>query len=433
MIKDHLPEYWLHPDISQYDVKVIDVKANKLTLEDHYPFFIEGGGQPDDKVTVLLPGHTDPLPVKPVSLTEITVKLPKSFSLKPPFTITLSLDVAFREAVMRAHTCQHLLSALLLKYHGFKTVKAVMTDDQGQLFFDKPFSLDLIPEISSLMNKFIVSHPVDVSSHVLEAGSNQDQTGQVVDLSKIRGVIPQGAPFIRVLSIGADIDLNTCGGTHISSTDRILSFFITTVKKDEIYFICGLKGLDFLSNFNKQLLESSSLNNQPFDKVLPFLSSQYPVLQKQSIESANVTTNLLKTFFESLYQRYTNYISSDNSNFFCSNPVKDIFTWKVWTKPSCMFLLFSSPVDKKIGSEACKFFSDVPITCVSLLLVANNILIISVNHASQIDLNARALADLFKAKFSCKGGGNEFISQLLLDGVSFQDIESFFLSSVLEK
>ena len=334
---------------------------------------------------------------------------------------------------MRAHTCQHLLSALLLKYQGFKTVKAVMTDDQGQLYFDKPFTLDLIHDNSSLMKQFIVSHPVDVSSHVLEAGSNQDQTGQVVDLSKIRGAIPQGAPFIRVLSIGTDVDLNTCGGTHISSTDRILSFFITTVKKDEIYFICGLKGLDFLSNFNKQLLESCSLNNQPFDNVLPFLSAQYPVLQKQSIESANITTNLLKSFIESLYQRCTNSIPPDENKFFCSNPVKDIYTWKVWTRTSGMFLLFSSPVDKKICSEACKVFSDFPITCVSLLLVANNILIISVNHAQQTGLNARTLADLFKAKFSCKGGGNEFISQLLLQGVSIENIESLFLSSVLER
>lgn len=431
MIKDHLPEYWLHPDISEYAATVVNVSANKFTLKDPYPFFIEGGGQPDDRVTVQIPDLPNPLSVKPLSLTELSVKLPKSFVPKTPFSIKLSLDSAFRQAVMRAHTCQHLLSALLLSEHDFKTVKAVMTDDQGQLVLDKPFSLDLIPSISTRMSRLILFEPVPVSSHVLEAGSNQDQNGQVVDLSKIRGAVPQGAPFIRVLAIGQGIDLNTCGGTHVSSTDKILSFFITAVKKTEIHFICGLKANSWLSDLNQQVIEASLTHNQPFDKILTYSTDQLLSIQKEVLTASKNTIIILRSFYHSLYERASKIFQDSGSVSLASSEIKDTVEWSVFSQKTELIFIISSPFDKKSDSDAVKVFSEFSIPTIVFVYTASNTLLILVNQPEKCSFSAKELAEKCKKQFAGKGGGNEFFAQVLVNEKSFALIEEFLKSLFL--
>ena len=416
MIKDHFPDYWLHPDIDSYDVQVSKVSSNTFTLAEPFPFFIEGGGQPDDKVTVLLPGFSDPIPVQKITSTyNFTLKLPKKFSSKPPFSVTLKLDLPFRKAVMRAHTCQHLLSALLLKHFSLKTLKAVMSDDQGQLVLDQPVPLDVLADIALRMNQFISSSPVPVTSHVLESASSVDQDGHKVDLSKIRGNIPAKASFVRVLSIGSDVDLNTCGGTHISSTDQMLSFFITSTKKNEIHFICGLKALSFLSQYNQNIIQVSQSANQPFDKTLDFVFQQFTSLSKQQHDQTFFIINLLRTFFESLHQKIDAFTADQNSLVLSSGSFKDILTWKIWSESETIVLLMACPIDKKLGSEAVKILSEFEQSFMSFLLVANDTLLINVNHPDKAPFNARDITASFKKFFpTSKGGGNDFFSQLLL-------------------
>lgn len=427
MIKDHFPDYWLHPEVSEYQSEVITVKSNTFSLRDPFPFFIEGGGQPNDKVTVFLPGSSDPLPVQKItSIHDFTLKLPKKFALQPPFIITLKLDLPFRHAIMRAHTCQHLLSALILKKYSIKTLKAVMQADQGQLVLDKPFPLESLSEISLNMNEFISVKPVSVTSHVLEAGSSIDQDGQPVDLSKIRGSVPKEAPFVRVLAIGPDVDLNTCGGTHISSTDQLMSFFITSHKKSELSFICGLKGLSFLAEHNQSLLQSSLSINQPFESTLSYLSNQFSSLSKQQLDSSSLTVNLLRTFFASLQQNLNPLDPALPGSNYSSSSFKDTFTWHIWFHKSITFLLLECPIDKKLGSEALKIFSDFDQNFITFLLASQDTLLINVSHPSSSPLTARGIADKFKAIYpTSKGGGNDFFAQLLLKDIGhlFSTIE----------
>lgn len=427
MIKDNFPDYWLHPDVSEYQSEVVACKDNTFSLRDPFPFFIEGGGQPDDKVTVFLPNSSDPLPVLKITSThDFTLKLPKKFSLQPPFNITLKLDLPFRQAVMRAHTCQHLLSALILKIYGFKTLKAVMNDDQGQLVLDKPFPHESLANISLQMIEFISTHPVPVTSHVLEAGSSVDQNGQSIDLSKIRGSVPKGAPFIRVLSIGSDVDLNTCGGTHISSTDQLLGFFISSTKKSEINFICGLKALSFLANHNQELLDASQTINQPFDKTLSYLSTQITSLSKQQLDTNIVTVNLLKSYFVSLHQQISLLDPSQSDRSIVSSTFKDTFAWHMWSTHESTVLIAECPIDKKFGAEALKIFSEFEQNYIVLLLAASDTLLISINHPERSPFTARDVASQFKKIIpNAKGGGNEFFSQLLIKELAdpFSSIE----------
>ena len=221
------------------------------------------------------------------------------------------------------------------------------------------------------------------------------------------------------------MDLNTCGGTHIASTDQILSFFITASKKNELHFICGLKGLSFIAEHNQALLEVSQSINQPIDTSLSFLSSQFSSLSKQQLENSTRSIVLLRSLFELLHRTFLTNQLPDKSVFSTSSSFKDILSWNIWSQSDFSILVMDCPVDKKIVSEAIKIVSDFEQVFISMLLVANETLIISVNHPDRVNLNAKTISDKFKEKFSCKGGGNEFFSQLLLKGIDFATLYDF--------
>lgn len=431
LIKEHLPDYWTHPEISEYEVQITAVNGSTLTLAEPFPFFIEGGGQPDDRVVTILPGFSKPVPVnKILSNYDFSLQLPKkkTLNLNIPCTVKLVLDVKFRLSIMRAHTCQHLLSALILKHSDIKTLKAVMQDDQGSLTIDKPLPPLEVPKIISLMNSFILTDPVTVTSHVLEAGSSIDQEGRNIDLTQIRGTVPAEAPFIRVLAIGDDVDLNTCGGTHVASTNQILSFFLTSTKKNEISFICGFKALSFLSKLNSDLIESNVTANQPYDKIVPFLGNQFSSLQKQVYDYSLFSVNSLRSFFLSLYQqiKQAEFTAADFS--LNSSDIKDTFQYHSWFSNDLVVLFSKCPVDKKTVVEACKIIGSFEIPFVLFTLALEDSLIISVNELGQDKTTARSLANSIKESFSnCKGGGNEFLAQVMVKDIDqpFETIEEY--------
>ena len=429
LIKEHLPEYWTNPNISEYVVQVTAVNGSTLTIEDNFPFFIEGGGQPDDRVVAILPGFSKPVPVQKIlSNHDFTLQLPKkkNLDLKTPCTVKLILDVEFRQAVMRAHTCQHLLSALILSHFDVKTLKAVMIDDQGSLTIDKPLSPADLSKVISLMNTFILTNPVAVTSHVLEAGSSVDQEGRQVDLQHIRGSVPAEAPFIRVLAIGDGVDLNTCGGTHVSSTNQILSFFVSSTKKNEISFICGFKALSFLSKLNSDLIESNAIANQPYDKIVPFLGNQFTSLQKQVHEFSLFSVNSLRSFLLSLYQHIKEADFTAANFSLNSTDLKDIFQYHSWSSHGLVVLFLNCPVDKKAITDACKILGSFEVPMVLFTLALQDSFIISVNQQGQAITTARLLADKLKESFpNCKGGGNDFLAQVMVKGLDhpFETIE----------
>jgi misacylated tRNA(Ala) deacylase len=434
LIKDNIPSYWLNPNIFEFNLQVTSISKNRLTFSQPVPFFIEGGGQPSDKVKLSLPNFSEYFSVKSIiSENELEIELPRSFSLNPPFSVKAIINKNFRQAVMRAHTCQHLLSALILKHYSIKSLKAVMQDDQGQLFLNKPLSSDAFANISLLINQFIVVNPVDVTSHILKKDSNLDQHGKHIDISKIRGSLPE-ADNIRILAIGSDIDLNTCGGTHISSTKEILSFSFMGVKKNELFFVCGLKGLALMSDQNAKLLEISQSTHQPLDKTLDFINSQLISTQKNIHESIPKTVNLIRSFFDLLYHKIAERQIKDKKIFLSSSSRKNSFPWRLWFELDKIILLIVCPFDKKIVSEASKYFSEVNLPVISFLLVDADILILNVSKPSEIKMYASDLANLFKEQFqNLKGGGNEFLAQLLLENIDspFNEVELFINNHLL--
>ncbi|MHA2362366.1 MAG: hypothetical protein ACXAC7_00300, partial [Candidatus Hodarchaeales archaeon] len=280
---NEIPDYWINPLLTDINIEISKIKPNKLILSSHQPIFQGGGGQPPDQAVVYLPGYSDSIMVKEILSNAIKLDLLESWNPPSlPFSIQVTINKDFRLAVMRAHTAQHLLSALLLQEFNIKTMKAAINPDSVHLFFDRPMSIDTIAPIMELFHSYIVN-PIPVKSHILRRGETKDINGTNIDLSNLRGSIPDDSNWIRVVAIGDNVDLNTCGGTHLSSTGLIHDFYVTDMKKKELKFVCGISATKLRASIIQELITLSKRLKIPLKESLPHIQEQlkdYRELQK---------------------------------------------------------------------------------------------------------------------------------------------------------
>lgn len=415
-----IPKYWENPLKSNFSIIVTSIEGTTLFLKEKVPFFRAGGGQPSDKAYIEIDNIK--IDIKSFTDTTINVKLPKNFSLKTPLTVKAGIDIDFRKSVMRAHTCQHLLSAILAKDYNIDTKKAIMQDDQGQLFSSKPIPIDFISSLVESIQSFIIN-PIEVKSHILKGGNNKDQNGEIIDLSEIRGTIPENTVYTRIVSMGnAKVDLNTCGGTHLSTTSEILAFTIVALKKDEIQFLCGFKALKLQANINQDLIELSKTIKRPFIESVSMAGKTLIQLRVENEFQYKRLSALLKTLFAEIKidieNRTLNFAESTNN--------KQI-QWMIWTKNDNYFLLMNCKLDRKLITDSLQIFKSIKLKFYALILDRNDNLLINVNNSNNSSINAKDLASKFQNKFSIKGGGSPELSQVVLNGIKdpFQSIILF--------
>ncbi len=166
-----------------------------------------GGGQPADGGTV------DGQVVQAVSMRTDGAVV---HVLEQPVsgTVRVEVDWAARFDFMQQHTAQHLLTALAARDLGWKTIAFHLNQDRS----DIEFELDSIEpanlrRLEDLVNDTIVENrPVTISFVSREEMQSMNVRSRL---------LPDGlqGPFRLVRIEG--VDLNTCGGTHVSSTGQV--------------------------------------------------------------------------------------------------------------------------------------------------------------------------------------------------------------------
>lgn len=137
--------------------------------------------------------------------------------------VVAALDWGRRHAHMRMHTALHLLTAVL----AFPVTGGQIGADEGRLDFDIPEGGLDKDEVTERLNALI-------------AGNHQVTTEWIADeellanpgLVKTMSVKPPiGSGRVRLVRIGADVDLQPCGGTHVASTAEIGRAEVTRIEK----------------------------------------------------------------------------------------------------------------------------------------------------------------------------------------------------------
>ena len=145
--------------------------------------------------------------------------------LKKGDEVVQELDWQKRFKYMRTHTALHLLSVCL----PFPVTGGQITFEKGRLDFDMPEA----PNKEELEKK--INDLISADYLVSYSSISQEELRKNPEMVKTMSVKPPtNTDFVRLVRIGDDneiIDLQPCGGTHVSTTSEIGVVTISKVEK----------------------------------------------------------------------------------------------------------------------------------------------------------------------------------------------------------
>lgn len=224
-------------------------KLYAVELEDTI-LFPEGGGQPYDFGSIVLPDETK-VEVKQVLRKELTAVHVVPEPVEPGSSVTLSLDWDRRIDIMQQHTGQHLISAVFDRYD-LETLSWSMGDMINYIELPKKVDETLLEEVSQKLNDLILENiPITVTT--------PDEHGGEIDTKKIPEDYDLSKGIVRIVKIG-ELDANPCCGTHLTYTGQIQAVsFLHQVNirggNSRLHFICGSRVSKQLANYHKMLKE----------------------------------------------------------------------------------------------------------------------------------------------------------------------------------
>jgi misacylated tRNA(Ala) deacylase len=185
---------------------------------DRTVFYARGGGQPGDSGVLRWDGGEVAITEAIKGEGEAILHLPVRDAVLPPLgaTVEAAIDWQRRHAHMRMHTAMHLLCSLI---KGAAVTGGSVGADRSRLDFDLP-NPPPKEEVEAGLNALIAAdHPVRiewVDESVLDSDPGLVRTMSVQP--------PRGTGRLRLMRIGDGdtlIDLQPCGGTHVSRTGEI--------------------------------------------------------------------------------------------------------------------------------------------------------------------------------------------------------------------
>ena len=130
----------------------------------------------------------------------------------PGETVELGLDWERRHALMRMHTCLHVLSAVVIA----PVTGGNIAPDKGRLDFDIDMSALDAARIEAGVNALIARGAPTATVWITDA--ELDAQPELVKTMSVKP--PRGAGRVRLLRIDG-VDLQPCGGTHVRDIAEI--------------------------------------------------------------------------------------------------------------------------------------------------------------------------------------------------------------------
>lgn len=185
----------------------------------HNPlFYPTGGGQPGDSGVLVWDGSEIPIATALKAEGGGSVLVAAEPVMLPPVgaRVIQRLDWERRHRHMRMHTALHLLSVVI----PLPVTGGQVSADRGRLDFNMPEAPEDRDAIEGALNA-LVDRDLQVTEDWITEAELDANPGLVKTMSVQP---PRGAGVIRLVRIGghsAQVDLQPCGGTHVSRTGEI--------------------------------------------------------------------------------------------------------------------------------------------------------------------------------------------------------------------
>jgi alanyl-tRNA synthetase len=209
---------------------------------------------------------------------------------------------------MKAHTAQHIVSAILTKQH-IKTIQANIKPAEFSIEFGQLVTKEQLTSTLQQANHIFTDDAKNVISHIL---THEEAVKRFS--TKIRGKIPN-VETVRILEVDG-VDFNTCGGTHIKNTSEIGMVYVAAMHRDrEVEFYCGEKAVEFHTSSNiNQIFSQKQLNcsMEDFPEVFQKKLQDFQDLQKSQKNISVLLMDLLQTSpYEEINEIKMRFIEAD--------------------------------------------------------------------------------------------------------------------------
>ncbi len=284
------------------------------------------------------------------------------------------IDWNHRYGVMKAHTSQHIFSAVIKSKYNIDTVRAILNFEEVFLQISHELDYEQLKKVLTEVNKICTIENLKVDTKII----SYKQAEKIS--KKIRSAIPDESQ-VRLIEV-EDLDMVCCGGTHVINTTEIGNIFIYEFKKGtEIRYVVGDKAVEMSSNIDLDLLALANSINSPLAKLKTLLKKRLDLIETIQEQQKDLSIKLLDAISKS--------------------PLKII------DNLSLFYIDFN--VDIKILNKSLENFPSN-----SLIIVkfeGNKLRLISLNE--KIDCNS--LLQKLIQKYGGKGGGNLKSSQAFLE------------------
>ncbi|HEX2066916.1 MAG TPA: alanyl-tRNA editing protein, partial [Candidatus Thermoplasmatota archaeon] len=200
-----------------FTARVVEAQADHVTL-DQTLFYPLGGGQEWDTGTLAAGGRL-------LQVREVTKRGPVRHVVGPGHGLAAgdavagSIDWERRHAHMRMHTAQHLVSGLAYEmFGGMRTVGNQIHRSHSRIDFSPAnFTNAMLADLQAAANDAVkAAYPVTAGSM-----KREEVSAELPPERTNLDLLPKSVTDLRVIRIGADVDLCPCAGTHVLNTKEI--------------------------------------------------------------------------------------------------------------------------------------------------------------------------------------------------------------------
>jgi len=382
------PLFWKNPYKKEFEATIIGVKKEGVIL-DQTLFYPGGGGQASDRGILKKEALIFNIDYVYKQDNEIIHHITSNFqdNLNVGEKIIGNIDWEYRYGLMKAHSSQHIFSAVILRKYDIETTRVNIEFEDVTLSLAQKISYDQLKSAIKETNEICVLLNHEIVGEIISFEEAEKM------YNEIRGVLPK-EDQIRLVR-AKNCDIVCCGGTHVQNSIEIgpLIAYSFTKGKNLKYF-AGNKAIKLLSELDVDILNSAQLLGQPINKIKETIEKQTSNISKLQQENMSLSIQTLKLISE--------------------NPVTTIINIPIY--------ILEIEMDNKILN---KEFKNFPSDSLLIINVGNNR--IRVLSKSQ-EIIANDLIQFLIRNYGGKGGGSKYSAQVLLNNKPkelLSDLKSF--------
>ncbi len=201
--------------LKEFEARVLSVTDDKFVVLDRTAFYPSSGGQPHDTGKLVCEGKEYPVVFTGKVNGDISHEV-SAPGLTEGDVVTGIIDWDRRYLFMKYHTACHILSAIIHEETGAQISGNQISDKKTRVDFNlEEFDREQISSYQERVNK-IIDKNIDIDISILP----REEAFAIPSVVKLKDAFPPEIEEVRVVRIG-DVDIQACGGTHISNTSKI--------------------------------------------------------------------------------------------------------------------------------------------------------------------------------------------------------------------